>query len=146
MMTHARMLKTLKAVLEKEDFGTFPKIFFDPDTNEIFPFERIKDFCRYWLQKDLQLYSKFREIYTAYRALQLQIFDAIAVINREENRKKINPLSMVQFKIRSLDYVESISTVLNMADMLVSFCSSVIDEAIEMREEDNLEKDDKTDK
>ena len=53
---------------------------------------------------------------------------------------------MVQFKIRSLDYVESISTVLNMADMLVSFCSSVIDEAIEMREEDNLEKDDKTDK
>ena len=146
MMTHGKMLKTLKDTLLKGDFTDFPKIFFDDETGDIFPYEHIKDFCRYWLQKDIKLYSKFREEFSLFRAKQINIFDSIAIINKEENRKKINQLSMIQFRIRTIDYVEASSIILNLADMLVGCCSSIIDELIPDESLDQIGKDKKDNK
>jgi hypothetical protein len=136
-MTHGMMLRKLKNIIQRGEFVDFPAVFFDDMTGEIFPYEHIKDFCRYWLQKDLKLYTKFREEFSMFRSKNIEIFDALAVLNREENRKKINNLSMIQFRIRTIDFVEATSVILNLADMLTSCCSSIIDEMIP---DENLDK------
>ena len=136
-MTHGIMLRKLKNIILKGNFTDFPAIFFDDTTGEIFPYEHIKDFCRYWLQKDLKLYAKFREEFAIFRSKNIELFDALAVLNKEENRKKINQLSMIQFRIRTIDFVEATSVILNLADMLTSCCSSIIDEMIP---DENLDK------
>lgn len=145
-MTHGRMLKKLKDIILRGKFTDFPAVFFDDTTGEIFPYEHIKDFCRYWLQKDLKLYTKFREEFAAFRSAQIILFDSLAVLNREDNRKKINQLSMIQFRIRTMDYVEATSVILNLADMLTSCCSSIIDELIPEEEIDKTLSDKKDDK
>lgn len=128
MAQYGKMLRVLKQAMD-EDFTLFPSIFFNKTTGDIYPYDKIKDFCMYWLQKDIDLYRAFREEFHQYRETQLKNIEAITVINDEMQNKKVNPLITVQFKIRTIDYVDEVSVILNLSEMLIGFCSEIISEA-----------------
>ena len=135
-MTYGKMLKLLKDSMEYNNFEQFTRIFFDERTGEMCPFERVKDFCAYWLQKDIHSYKDFRNKFAIYRNEKLRLLDAITVICSEDVRKKINPIIMLQFRILVLNYTDAISTTLNLAEMLVACCSDLIEQMVDYDDND----------
>lgn len=140
MITHGKMLKFLKDSVKNNNFENFPVIFFNENTGDIYPYERIKDFCLYWLQKDIELYREFRNEFALYRNDKLKLLEAVSVLFKDDVRKKINSVTMLKFRIMVLNYTDSISVILNLAEMLVACCSSIIEELSEKQTKEICDK------